>query len=110
MEEGERTRLLDRIEILERSLERAQAIDVCAEQGCRLRVVEDVESAQAEDNQRARVMPWRHERWSDPAVRQLRDRISVQQAELARLREENGLLRRWARERVGAGRAGRMGE
>jgi hypothetical protein len=110
VEEGERTRLLDRIAILERSLDRAQSTDVCADQGCRLRLVEDVESAQAVDKRRAHVTPWRQERWSDPTVRQLRDRISVQQAELARLREANGLLRRWASERVGTGRASRMGE
>lgn len=46
------------------------------------------------------IAPWRGADWEHPAVRVLRARVSAQADELDRLRQENGLLRRWIAKRV----------
>ena len=82
------------------ALEFAQAGDVCARNGCRVTWTIAAEQARRQDVCDAQVAPWRHPEWNDSMVRELRTKLTEQAAELDRLREENGLLRRWVSRHV----------
>jgi hypothetical protein len=86
--------------MLQAALERAQAGDVCAQQGCRLQQATDTRQFGQPGDSGVDVAPWRDAEWEHPAVRVLRARVSAQADELDRLRQENGLLRRWIAKRV----------
>jgi hypothetical protein len=79
----------------------AEARDaVCAWQGCQLTRHAAAGHAHRQDEHAAVVVPWRGVEWEHPTVCVLRARVSEQARELDRLREENGLLRRWVSRHV----------
>jgi len=86
--------------MLQAALERAQAGDVCAQQGCRLQQATVTRQSRQPGESGVDIAPWRGTDWEHPAVRVLRARVSAQADELDRLRQENGLLRRWISKRV----------
>jgi hypothetical protein len=87
--------LAEQVRRLQSALEQAQAGDVCARQGCRLERAMAAGDAQRQGDHDAGVAPWRGSEWQHPTFRALRARVSEQADELDRLREENGLMRRW---------------
>jgi len=85
---------------LQAALEREQAKGICACNGCRLDEAAAAGVARRQSEHNAQVAPWRDPEWEHPTVRALRARLTEQADELDRLRQANGLLRRWVSRHV----------
>jgi hypothetical protein len=92
--------LVRRVHTLQAALEREQAKDICAHNGCRFEPVIAAGVARRQSEYDAQMAPWRDPAWEHPTVRALRARLSEQAHELDRLRQENGLLRCWVSRHV----------
>jgi hypothetical protein len=92
-----------RVQALRAALDRAEDGWPCAQQGCRLVEVDAVTRTRERADHDAQHALWRSGEWEHPAVRLLRAKVTEQADELGRLRAENGLLRRWARQRLNGG-------
>lgn len=95
--------LVGRIDSLQAALEQAHAANVCAQQGCQLGAVAHTAQARNEVEYAGRVTPWRTAEWQEPTARLLRAKLTQQADELDRLRQENGLLRRWVSDHFDVG-------
>jgi hypothetical protein len=102
--------LVEQVRTLQAALGQAQVNDVCAHHGCRREWTTAGRQLQRQGDHDAEVAPWRDPDWEHPVVQRLRTRVSEQAAELDRLREENGLLRRWVGERASLQVPGTAGE
>ena len=91
--------LMRQVEQLQAVVSEAQDVDACAPRGCRLSTAAVVDQAWWHSGRGAGVAAWRDPKWDHPTVRGLRIRVSQQAAALDRLREENGLPRRWVSQR-----------
>jgi hypothetical protein len=92
--------LREQVEQLRTALLAAQSSNLCAAAGCQNRTAQSAGIGDVDLGVPA--VPWRSPEWNDHQVRTLRARLTTTTQELERLREENGLMRRWIHERLHA--------
>lgn len=90
--------LARQVTALQEALERSERVNVCAHHGCQVDAIVQTTRAGEASTHRRELAPWRSAEWMEPANRILRAKITEQADELDRLRQENGLMRRWISE------------